>query len=80
MPRGARACALRPRQRAAVGLRRVGRSEHERVAVLLPVAELAQPLDGAAERELRTAEALDEVAAPAEPERLERAQLRVTAP
>ena len=77
-PRGAAAGALRPRQRGAVRLRRVGRGEHERLR-LLPVArpQLAQPLDRAAERELRAAEALDEVAAPAEAERLERAQLAV---
>ena len=74
---GARSRALRPRQRSAVGLRRIGRREHERVALLVALAQLAQPFDGAAERELRAAEAFDEVAAPAEAERLERAQLGV---
>ena len=39
--------------------------------------QLAQPLDGSAERELRASEPLDEVAAAAEPERLERSQLAV---
>ena len=75
--RRARAGALRPRQRGAVGLRRVGGGEHERVGVVPALAQLAQPLDRAAERELRAAEPLDEVAAPAEAERLERAQLGV---
>ena len=40
-------------------------------------AELTEALDGTRERELRTAEPLDEVAAPADAERLERLQLRV---
>ena len=39
--------------------------------------QLTQPFDRAAERELRAAEALDEIAAPAETERLERPQLAV---
>ena len=70
--------ALRPGQRRSVGLRWIGRGEHERVRLLaLLRTELAEPLDRAAERELRSAEALDEVAAPAEPERLERLQLPV---
>jgi hypothetical protein len=60
-----------------VRLRRVGRCEHECVGILGPLAQIAQPLDRATERELRTAEALDEVAAPAQAERLERPQLRV---
>ena len=66
------------RQRGAVRLGRVGRREHERLG-LLPVLrpQLAQPLDGAAERELRAAEPLDEVAAAAEAERLQRPQLAV---
>ncbi len=45
--------------------------------VALARPQLAQPLDRAAERELRAAEALDEVAAPADAERLERPQLAV---
>ena len=68
--------AARPRQRRAVRLGGVGGGEHERV-VLVAGAELAQPLDRAGERELRAAEALDEVAAPAGADRLERAQLAV---
>src|SRR5207244_3624350 len=56
------ALALGPRQRGAVGLGRVGRGEHDRRRLLL-VALGAQPLDGAGQRELRAAEALDEVAA-----------------
>src|SRR5438067_599057 len=76
--RGARRAyprATRPRQRRAVRLRGVGGREH--LHLVGPFAQLAEPLDRAAERELRAAETLDEVAAPAEPERLERAQLRV---
>src|SRR4051794_5901602 len=70
--RGAGAAAPRPRQRGSVRLCGVGGGEDERLR-LLPVLrpELAQTLDGAAERELRTAEAFDEVAAAARPERLE---------
>ena len=76
--RRARARALRPRQRGPVRLRRVGGGEHERLRlVAVPRPQLAQPLDRAAERELRAAEPLDEVAAPARAERLERAQLGV---
>ena len=69
---------LRPGKRSAVGLRRVGRCDHEGLVLLaLLRAELPKPLDRAAERELRPAEPLDEVAPPAEPERLERLQLPV---
>ena len=75
--RGPRTGALRPRKRCAVRLRRIGGGEHERVGVLGTLAQIAQPLDRAAERELRAAETLDEVAAPAQPERLERTQLCV---
>src|SRR5207248_3781582 len=67
----------RPRQRGTVGLRRIRGGDHERTLVAGRLTELAQPLDGAAERELRTAEALDEVAATAEAESLERSQLAV---
>src|SRR5215210_590563 len=76
--RGPGAGALRPRQRSAVGLRRVGRRKHEgllRLAVLR--LQLPQPLDRAAESELRAAETLDEVAAATEAQRLERLQLTV---
>ena len=75
-----RACArpLRPRQRGAVGLRRIGGREHERLGSSSSRgAQLAEPLDRAPERELRAAEPLDEVPAPAEAERLERLQLAV---
>ena len=69
---------LRPRQLGAVGLGRIGGGDHERLGLLaFPRPELAQPLDRAAEGELGAAEPLDEVAAPAEPERLERLQLAV---
>src|SRR6266542_1381574 len=70
--------ALGPRQSCAVRLGRVGGGEDERFC-LLPLSrpELPQPLHGAGQGELRTAEAFDEVAAPADAERLERAQLRV---
>ena len=77
-PGGAGSRPLRPRQRGAVGLRRVGGGEHERLRLLpVPRPQLAQALDRAAERELRAAEALDEVAAAARAERLERTQLGV---
>ena len=68
--------APRPRQRCAVRLGRVGRREHERVVVGVG-AQLAQPLDGAGERELRPAEPFDEVAATTGADRLERPQLAV---
>src|SRR5207244_622510 len=62
----------------AVGLRRVGGGEHERLRlVVLPRSQLPQPLDGSAEGELRSTQPLHEVAAPAGAERLERAQLAV---
>ena len=51
-PRGS---ALRPGQDAPVRLRGIGRREHEGPLVVR-VAELAEPLDGAGERELRAAE------------------------
>ena len=65
-----------PRQGRAVGLGGVCGGEHERT-VLGAGAELAQPFDRAGERELRPAEPLDEVATPARPDCLERAQLAV---
>ena len=69
---------LRPGQRGSVRLCGIGRGEHERIRLLaLLGAELTEPLDRAAERELGSAETLDEVAAPREPERLERLQLAV---
>ena len=77
-PRGAALRALRPRQRCAVGLRGIGGGEDERLRLLpVPRAQLAQPLDRPGQRELRAAEPLDEVAAAADAERLERAQLAV---
>src|SRR5439155_7496057 len=60
-----------------VRLRRVGRREHDGIRLLTALAQLPEPLDRTAERELRAAEALDEVAAAAQPQRLERAQVRV---
>src|SRR5204863_8479026 len=63
---------------SAVGLRGIRRREHLRfrlLAVLRP--ELPEALNRPAERELRAAEALDEVAAPTEAERLERLELSV---
>ena len=62
--------ALGPRERAAVGLRGIGRGEDERRCVLV-VAARPQPLHGAGKRESRAAEALDALAAPADAERLE---------
>ena len=73
---GARAGSLRPRQRRAVGLRRIGGGEHERLRVVLG-PELAQPLDRSGKRELGAAESFDEVAAPAGADRLEILQLGV---
>ena len=73
-----RARTLRPREHRAVRLRRVGGSEDERLGlVLLARAQLTQPLDSPAQRELGSAETFHEVAAPAGAERLERAQLSV---
>src|SRR5439155_14848748 len=68
------------RQRGAVGLRRIGGREHERLGLLPALAQLADALDRAAERELRAAEPLDEVAAATEPEGLERPKLGVDGP
>ena len=65
---------LGPRQRRAVGLGGVGGGEHDRLAGAdrtLLGGRGTQPLDGAGERELGAAHALDEVAAPADAERLE---------
>ena len=76
-PRGPRARTLRPRKNGAVRLGRVGGREHAGDGLLGTVAQLAQTLDRAAEGELRAAEAFDEVAPTAEPERLERTKLRV---
>jgi hypothetical protein len=73
-PRGAGARALRPRERGAVGLRRVGRRKDERGRLL---GLLPQALDRAWQRELRAAEALGEVAAAADAERLQLPQLAV---
>ena len=87
--RAARARAPRPWQRGAVGLRGVGGGEHECAGVVAAVAQrrarggrhrtagawrCPQPLDGSGERELGTAHALDEVAPPADAERLEVAE------
>ena len=74
----ARAGTLRPRQSGAVRLRRVRRRQHERLGFLvLTRAKLSQSLDRAGQCELRAAEPFDEVAAAADAERLERAQLTV---
>src|SRR5205814_5779039 len=75
---GARPGALGPRQDGAVRLSRIRGGEHERLRlVALARPQLAQALHGSAERELRTAEPLYEVAPPAGAERLERSQLAV---
>src|SRR5947208_13855443 len=77
-PGGSRSGPLRPREGGTVGLCRVGRGEHEWLLLLAVLRlELPQTFDRAAERELGAAEPFDEVAAPAEPEGLERAQLTV---
>src|SRR6266508_5964402 len=76
--RGARAGALRPRQCRAVRLRRIRGGQHERLRLVsLARTQLAQALDRAGRRKLRAAEALDEVAATADAQRLEIAQLAV---
>src|SRR4029077_10743457 len=73
-----RAGPLRPRKRRAIRVRPIGRGPHEHLRVLaFPRSQLTEPLDRAAERELGTTEALDEVATPAEAERLERLPLGV---
>ena len=71
--------AARPRQGSSIGLRRIGRGEHERLGLVAAPRrpELTKPLDRTWQRELRTAETFDEVPAPADAERLERLQLRV---
>ena len=74
--RGPRPRPLRPREHGAVRLGRIGGRKDERVRLLLRT-QLAQPLDRTWERELRTAETLDEIAAPAHTNRLERFQLAV---
>src|SRR5262245_61934420 len=75
--RGACTGAPRPRKRGAVRLGRVGRREHQRLGVLPALAQLAEALDRASERELGTAEPFDEVATATQTERLERTELRV---
>src|SRR5437868_15164670 len=75
---GACARALRPRERGTIRLRRIRRRQHQRLRlVAVARTQLAQPLHRTAERKLRTPESLDEVAAPAGAERLERTQLAV---
>src|SRR4051794_14696186 len=68
--------ALRPGQRGAVGVRRVGGRQHERPGGLVG-AQRAQPLHRGRQRELRAAEAFHEVAAPRGAERLEVGQLAI---
>lgn len=78
--RGTGAGAPRPRNRRAVRLRGIGCGKHEGLSLLVTKAlrpELAQALDGAGLRELRSPEAFDEVSAPAHAQRLERSQFRV---
>ena len=65
--------ALGPGQHRAVGLGGVGGGEHQD-AVLVVLAPGAQALDRPGERELGAAQALDEVAATGDPQRLEGAQ------
>ena len=67
------------REPSAVRLRRIGGGQHEHVLLVSrPVgAQLAQPLDGPWERELRAAEPLHEVPAPADSERLQGSKLCV---
>ena len=67
---------MRPREDAAVGLGGIGGREDERL-VVVRVPQLAEPFDGARERELRAAEPFDEVPAATGAHRLERLQLPV---
>ncbi len=62
--RGAACARLGPGERGTVRLRRVGGREDERLRLVAGLAQVAQPLDGAGQGELRAAEPLDEVAAP----------------
>ena len=66
-----------PRQRRAVRLSRIGGGQHDRLGLAARLAQVAQPLDGARQRELGAAEALHEVAAAGGPGQLERRQLAV---
>ena len=66
---------LRPGQRGAVGVGRIGGGEQQEGAV--GFGQRAQALDRAGEGELGAAEALDEVAAAGGAEQLEVAELRV---
>src|SRR6184192_583952 len=76
--RRAGAAAPGPGKRSTVRLRWIGGGEDERLRLLaLLRTQLAQTLDRAGERELRAAESLDEVAAPAGAERLQRALVGV---
>ena len=72
---GPRRVAPRPWQGGAVDLGRIAGGEDDRVVPT--VAQLAQPLDGPAERELGTAEPVDEVAAPDPARLLHRPEERV---
>src|SRR5215211_2324803 len=67
------AVALGPRQRRAIRLGGIGRGQDHRRRLVLGLLR-AQTLDGARQRELRAAEAFDEVAAAADSEGLERAE------
>ena len=70
--------SLRPGKHTSVGLGRIGGGQYERVGSRRPArTQLAQALDRAGERELGSAEPLDEVAAAAESQHLERLQLAV---
>ena len=71
---GGAGVALRPAQDGAVGLGGVGGGEHDRRCRVV-VALRAQALDRARERELGTAEPVDEVAAARDADRLERGEL-----
>jgi hypothetical protein len=78
--RGAGARASRPGNRCTVRLRWIGGCEDECVSLgstQIRRTQLAETLDGARERELRSSKPFDEVSAPAETERLEHSKLRV---
>ena len=70
-------CMFRPWKRGSVGLRGIGSGNDRGLRRLIVVQALAEPLDRAGQGELRTPEALDEVAAPTDAQRLERTKLVV---
>src|ERR671910_1501120 len=76
--RSSERCSACLRKHGAVRLGGIGGGEDDRLGRLaIPRAKLAKSLDGAAERELRSAEPFHEVAAARQSQRLERLELAV---